>query len=107
MTDKKPEWTHRICERCWFDGPPQMIHSVPCYDAPPHEIVGMIQDGEHAGAYRQPVQVNLDEPKPGACCFCGGMTITRIFVRYDPADATVLCEGEHENIAGWSRVGLV
>jgi hypothetical protein len=89
------EWTHRICERCWFDGTDLyrgMLGSDPVL-APP----GMLEDG----TYRQPVQVK--EPDPGACCICGGMTITGIYFRHDERE--LLCQGEHEDLR-WSRVGV-
>lgn len=82
------QWTHRICERCWFDGP-----------------YGTLDDG----AYRQPTQII--DPTPGPCCFCGGMTITGIFIRANPFspprdDTTsgVICAGDHEHPEQWSAV---
>lgn len=63
------EWTHRICERCWFDGP------------------GVLPDG----AARLPVQVT--EIEPGHCCYCLGWTVTGIFRRNDPA--LLPCAGVH------------
>lgn len=79
------EWTHRICERCWFDG----TDSLP---AP----------GVREEIYHQPIQVI--DPEPGACCYCGGMTITGIYTRQD--ETRLLCRGRHEpdETAEWSMV---
>lgn len=74
------EWNHRACERCFFDG---------------H------YGTNDAGEFRMPVQVQ--EVEPGACCFCGGLTILGIFVRFD--ENLVMCRGRHEDLS-WSRVGV-
>lgn len=80
------EWTHRICERCWFDGTPFMA-------AP----------GENPdGTFRSPVQVK--EVEPAACCSCGGLTITGIFFRRDETE--LLCRGRHDDPRSWAKVGL-
>jgi hypothetical protein len=63
-------WTHRCCERCWFDGPGQTIN----------------------GQARLPVQVKGDPP--GRCCYCGGVTVTAIYRRDDPA--MLICQGNHD-----------
>ena len=115
------EWTHRICERCWFDGTPQRLvkveegQGVDILDGRGRvweiveqgEPLGVITEGEHKGAYKLPVQALGEDgqPEPGACCFCGGMTITGIYVRHDQ-DA-LLCRGRHdgEQLAEWSKVG--
>lgn len=69
-------WNHRICERCWFDGP------------------GKITDDDgYTVMARQPTRV-VDYP-PGLCCYCGGITILGIFVRKDPT--VVQCQGEHDD----------
>lgn len=107
------EWDHRICERCWFDGT-EMLRRIESTDGDNRndwelsttQPVGVITEGEHAGAYRMPVQANdpKDPTPPGACCFCGGMTITAIFVRHD--QDTLMCQGRHgdDQIGLWSRV---
>lgn len=69
-------WNHRICERCWFDGPGKLN------DEPREQLHG-----------RQPVRV-VDYP-PGLCCYCGGITILGIFTRAKPTD--VPCQGEHDD----------
>lgn len=73
------EWTHRVCERCWFDSE-----------------LGM----SGGGIYRLPAQVK-DDP-PGACCRCGGMTVTGIYFREDQEQ--LLCRGRHDSPAEWSQV---
>lgn len=83
------EWTHRICERCWFDD----------------ENLSTTDDG----AYRTPVQVINPEtkvPDPGVCCTCGGLTITGIYMRKNEND--LLCKGRHgeDQIGSWSQVGV-
>ena len=109
------EWTHRICERCWFDGTDQyekaegpLDDDAKDYYRLIHEPPGVFKDGEHAGAYRMPVQALGEDgkPEPGACCFCGGMTITGIYTRHDQED--LLCKGRHapEQLGEWSRVGV-
>lgn len=57
-------FTHRICERCWFDGP------------------GRLEDD----MVRLPVQVkDPDDPEGiGTCCFCAGPCVTGIYTRKDP-----------------------
>lgn len=85
------ESTHRICERCWFDGPPafQWDGGIP----------GVLPGGE----YRMPVTM-INDIEPGACCGCTGMTITGIFIYYRP-DA-LRCGGLHEDLS-WSQVAQV
>lgn len=97
------EWNHRICERCWFDGQPVVIGTEVVYGSGFTGPIPGVIDGGHEGAYRQPAQAVHDELEPGACCFCGGMTITGIFLRRDQADT--LCQGRHDDPASWSRVG--
>lgn len=75
MTDTN---THRICERCWFDG-----------------LTGTTPEG----SYRQPAQVT--DAEPGACCTCGGMTITGIYHR--ALALRLRCKGRHDDLS-WSRV---
>lgn len=78
------EWTHRICERCYYDSE-----------------FGILKEGEHEGAYRMPVQIR--DPDPGACCFCGGfVALTGIYVRKDERE--LRCQGRHEDLSSWSRV---
>lgn len=81
-------WTHRLCERCYYDSD-----------------FGVITDGEHVGAYRRPVQVK--DVEPSACCMCGGfVALTGIFVRKDPSE--LMCHGQHEpdQLSTWSSVAL-
>lgn len=117
------EWDHRVCERCWFDGSPERLVKVDEGDGDVDlhdgrgrtwelvyqgEAPGIVTDGENKGAYRMPIQaVGEDgQPEPGACCFCGGMTITGIYVRRD--ETTLLCKGRHEpeQLGEWSRVSV-
>jgi hypothetical protein len=73
------EWTHRLCERCWFDGP---------------------YGTDENGFYVRPVQVKIVEP--GACCSCGGMTITGIYARGPQEE--FLCLGQHDQVEKWSAL---
>lgn len=77
-------WTHRLCERCWFDA--RLDDGA---------TFGMAADG----SYRKPVQIV--DPEPGICCFCAGVTVTGIYVRADP-DA-MMCQGQHTDLS-WSGV---
>ena len=99
------EWTHRCCERCWFDGK-EVLHKMDDghWDLREVEPIGAMSDPEHANLYRTPVQVV--DAEPGACCVCGGMTITGIFFRRDERE--LLCLGRHEpeQLGEWSRIGL-
>lgn len=89
------EWNHRICERCWFDGPKSEHPSMP-------------------GAFRMPVRVkdwgpkedDIEPVEPGLCCYCGGLTVTGIFVREDEND--VLCKGRHDESqwSEWAKVAV-
>ncbi len=74
------EWTHAICERCWFDGP------------------GCNAEGQ----YRMPSRTA--RPEPGPCCYCGGLTIAGIFVRAD--GDTLMCLSRHGAPDDWSQVGV-
>jgi hypothetical protein len=71
------QWIHRHCERCWFDRPTERTGRP----------FGVLPDG----AYRLPHQ--LVDPEPGMCCGCGGLTLTGIYVRTDPAHLP--CAGQH------------
>lgn len=98
------EWTHRACERCWFDGTEFLTKTASrTWDLSEVEPIGLVREGEHAGAYRMPVQVK--DVEPGACCVCAGMTITGIFFRRD--ESALQCRGRHapEQLGEWSRVG--
>lgn len=65
---------HRICERCWFDGPGRI-------------------DADHV---RMPVQIILSPPKIGTCCFCMQPVVTQIYVRAK-ADQTVCPPDYHDD----------
>lgn len=95
------EWDHRCCERCWFDGAERLERRDD--QIPDWEIIRTdpIQ-GDLDGAYRHPSQVK--DADPGACCVCGGMTITGIFFRRDQDE--LLCAGRHEDLGSWSRVSV-
>lgn len=89
------EWTHRICERCWFGGVTMMVvdqdgegYEVVNLETPP----GMTEDG----TYRMPVQVLGEDgrPEPAPCCVCGGMSITGIYFR--EREDVLLCGGRHD-----------
>ena len=79
------EWTHRVCERDWFDSDLSEHSSMP-------------------GAFRMPTQVK--DVEPGLCCVCGGLCVTGIFIRKQQDD--VLCQGRHEESQWheWARVAL-
>lgn len=95
-------WTHRVCERCWFDGSEWLERSENItdrsFEARSVEPVGRIPDQPEL--YRTPVQVK--DTEIGVCCFCGLLTVTGIFVRRDPE--AVMCHGEHVD-QNWARVG--
>ncbi len=96
------ERTHRICERCWFDGSEVYAFDVNgAVRLPPPGVMELDQPG--VTAYRHPTQVR--EAEPSACCVCGGMTITGIFFRHDQEG--LLCKSRHEpgQLGVWSRVG--
>lgn len=62
-------WTHRICERCWFQpGQPGAVT----------DSTGMVT------AYRYPLLLKVEEPEIGVCCYCRQPTVTRIYVRAAP-----------------------
>jgi len=105
------EWSHRCCERCWFDGPelflPQRApdEGVGGQVAASYELFTLPAPGQKEdGTFKMPVQVK--EIDPGACCYCGGLTITAIFTRHDQDE--LLCKGRHapEEVGTWSRVTL-
>lgn len=66
------EWTHGICETCWFEREPE----------------------------RFPVQVKreADDLFCDHCCFCGTTKVTRIYVRHDPKDSSLFCGGVHPEL---------
>lgn len=66
------EWTHNICEKCWFEREPERF---------PVQVK------------REPNDLLVDN-----CCFCGTVKVTRIYVRHDPKDAALLCGGEHPEL---------
>lgn len=66
--------------------------SVLIYGTSQKPILGVLEDG----SYRRPVQVSKDV-EPGACCYCGGMTITGIYVREDESELE--CHGRHDDQA--------
>ena len=96
------EWTHRTCERCWFDGTERVerVHNSEDYKL----IITPPIQGEFDGSFRMPTQVK--ETEPGACCVCGGLTITGIFFRRSQDELP--CQGRHEpeQLGSWSRVSL-
>lgn len=57
-------WMHKICFDCWYKKNPE----------------------------REPVR--FIRYKPEKCCFCGRMTLERIFVRQDPRTVSCKCEDE-------------
>lgn len=86
------EFNHRICERDWFDSDKSEHPSIP-------------------GAFRMPIRVkdwgpDEDKVQPGLCCYCGGLTVTGIFVRQHEDE--VLCGGRHDESQWheWGRVAL-
>jgi hypothetical protein len=56
-------WTHNICDACW----------------------AKLMQG------RTPVK--LRDPGVEACCYCGGLTTSGIFIRWDPE--RLHCKGVH------------
>lgn len=68
-------WTHQICERCWFNGPGR---------TDPNTV-------------RLPVQViGGNEPDGiGTCHFCLEPCVSTIFTRHDPK--TLECSMLHES----------
>lgn len=66
------EFTHNICEVCWFAREPD----------------------------RFPVQVKRDEGDfdVDRCCFCGTVKVSRIYVRHDPTDPALKCGGQHPEL---------
>lgn len=100
------EWTHRCCERCWFDGTEWLERQGESRNFELREVepLGVINDGAHAGAYRMPTQVVDSEPGP--CCVCGGMTITGIYFRRNETELRCLGRHEPEQLGQWSRVTL-
>ena len=96
------EWNHRVCERCWFDGTERLERTDGESEWELAELPapGVLEDG----AYRMPVQIK--DPEPGPCCFCGGMTITGIFTRKNQDELP--CRGRHdvEQWRSWSKVGV-
>ncbi len=66
-------WTHQICERCWFDGPGRGLF----------------------GSVRVPVQVigGNGEVGVGTCHFCLLPCVTAIFVRHKPQPS---CDSLHD-----------
>ena len=93
------QWTHRICERCWFDGPPKVASLGALFYGGYEPIYGVLEDGV---TFRKPTQIKGEEG--GVCCFCGGMTVTAIYVRQGAA--TLRCGGNHDDPTSWARVGL-
>lgn len=63
-------WTHSICDDCFSDR----------YDGQP------------------PTPHRMKEPDIEACCYCGRMHHSGIYVRDDPAQ--VACGGQHEALFG-------
>lgn len=105
------EWNHRTCERCWFDGCERFVPREGASGGYEHVVVPPVSDEqmrsrksrpEEPDVYLMPNQVR--DAEPGPCCFCGGMTITGIFVRRDEND--VLCRGRHDDPSSWSRVSM-
>lgn len=74
-------WTHNVCERCWFGSPR-----------------GLLPDGR----FRMPTQIRYpDEDRTGdICCVCGTPTVSGIYVREDAEE--LLCKGNHESPDQWS-----
>lgn len=83
------EWTHRICERCFYDSD-----------------FGVIPEGEpSAGAYRMPTQLKEEYREPSACCMCGGfVALTAIYIRKNEVE--LMCHGRHDDLS-WSHVGTM
>ncbi len=64
-------WTHNQCEACWISA---------------HAILD--DAGQVTGVTRLPTRVKTEDGYIGdltGCCFCGGLTISGIHVRADPA----------------------
>ena len=97
------EWTHRCCERCYFDGPELYLPNEGQENS--YEIYNVAPPGQNEdGTFRMPVQVK--DAEPGVCCFCGGLTITGILVPHDQDE--LLCKGRHDpaEASTWARVDL-
>lgn len=74
------EWTHNVCERCWFT----------THDLSHHE----------GGGFRLPV-TTVKDACADVCCMCGGTpTISGIYIRRPPGE--MLCKGQHEHPEVWS-----
>lgn len=74
------EWTHNVCERCWFTT---------------HEL------SHHPdGGFRMPSRVNRADSPPDICCMCGTPTVSGIYIRRDENE--LLCQGDHEHPERWS-----
>lgn len=71
------KWNHRICERCWFDGP------------------GKVDDVE--GYLRGRIPTRVTDIAPALCCYCAGITILGIFRRDNPNNPNLACQGDHDD----------
>jgi hypothetical protein len=71
------EWTHNLCERCWFTNRKYSAHE--------------------SGGFRQPTRVN---DQNDICCLCGVPTVSGIYVRANQSE--MLCKGDHEHPDKWS-----
>jgi hypothetical protein len=83
------EWTHRICEKDWFDTTLERDTMPP----------GVSETGE----FRMPVRLPDREPEP--CCVCGVLCVSGIYFRRHPED--LRCTGRHDpdDWHLWSQVG--
>jgi hypothetical protein len=83
------EWTHRICERDWFD-------TVLIRDTRPP---GVTENDE----LRMPVRLQDRDPEP--CCVCGVLSVSGIYFRRHQDD--LICGGLHDpqEYGAWSKVG--
>lgn len=91
------QWSHLICERCWYDGDPQK-------KAFPKDPPGVTEEGYYKQASRV-VDPDTGESDPGACCFCGLFTLFGAYLRFDPK--VPQCKGDHDHPEEWSLVGPV
>jgi hypothetical protein len=73
------EWTHNLCEHCWFDGPG--------YDGTRFlKPAGQVKESDDV------------------CCSCGCPTFTGIYIRQEESE--LLCKGDHDHPERWSWLAI-
>lgn len=60
------DWTHNICAHCWRRREPERLPS------------------------------SIIEAPEELCCFCGQANQDGIYIRHDPKDSILKCDGDHE-----------